>query len=85
MNAKLLVGVMATTTLMLALGMLSANQATASSFPGENGQGHDRQTDCDHGPSGQDCPGKSEDADDHEECTTTFAGKSDNVKDIDCT
>jgi hypothetical protein len=33
---------------------------------------------------GQDCPGNSEDADDHEECTTTFAGKSDNVKDTTC-
>jgi hypothetical protein len=45
----------------------------------------ERQTDCDHGPPDQDCPGKSEDADDHEECTTTFAGKSDNVKDTDYT
>jgi hypothetical protein len=67
---------------MLALAPAILSQVSA--FPGENGQGHDKQTDCDHGPSGQDCPGNSEDADDHEECTTTFAGKSDNVKDTTC-
>ena len=71
--------------LMLALGSVVENQpAVASSFPGEQGQGHNQQTDCDHGPPGQDCPGKSEDADSHEECTTTFAGKSKHVKDTTC-
>ena len=78
MNIKAIVTLSA---LMLALAPAIMTQVSA--FPGENGQGHDQKTDCDHGPEGA-CRGNSGDADDHEECTTTFAGKSDNVKDVNC-
>jgi hypothetical protein len=82
MNNKIATATIALSALMLALAPAVMSQVSA--FPGENGQGHTKKTDCDHGPEGQGCPGKSEDADDHFECTTTFAGKSDNIKFTDC-
>jgi hypothetical protein len=62
------------------------NQALA--FPGENGQGHQRAEECTQTQSGGsttgDCPGQSEKSPNKEECTTTFAGHSSNIKDQNC-
>jgi hypothetical protein len=83
MNTKLTVGMIAITGVMLALSSIVSNQASASSFPGENGQGH-KQT-CSKGNSGSTsdgpCPGNSGGNGNTE---TTNAGNSHVVKDKDC-
>ena len=83
MNNKIATATIALSALMLALAPAVMSQVSA--FPGENGQGHTKQTDCDHGPEGQACPGGSGSPDGQDrECTTVFAGKSDNIKSSDC-
>lgn len=70
MNAKLLIGVMATTTLMLALGVLSANQSAQAA--------NDKFTQTCDGPgqSSKDgeCSGNSQDSGPHDETTSNPAG-----------
>jgi hypothetical protein len=83
MNKYLTIGMISIAALTLALSSVVANQVWAVDLDNP-GKGHERQTDCDHGPEGQGCPGKSEDADGHFECETITAGKSGNVKDSDC-
>jgi hypothetical protein len=59
------------------------NQALA--FPGENGQGHQRTQECTQGPPREECPGNSETNNpNRDECTTTYAGNSNNIKFTDC-
>jgi hypothetical protein len=76
----------AVATSLAVLPAALANQALA--FPGENGQGHKRTEECTQTQSGGtttgDCPGSSEKSPNKEECTTTFAGKSSNIKDQTC-
>ena len=64
--------------------MLSQAFASVEDFPGDNGQGHNEEDDCDHGPEGE-CRGNSGSPDGQDrECTTVFAGNSDHVKATDC-
>jgi hypothetical protein len=83
MNTMLTIGMIAMVGIMLALSSVVANQVWALDVDNP-GKGHERQIDCDHGPEGQKCPGKSGDADGHFECETISAGKSGKVKDSDC-
>ena len=72
----------------LTLAVVPALTSQALAFPGENGQGHTKTETCDQTASGGsttgDCPGKSEKSPNKEECTTTLAGKSSNIKDQTC-
>jgi hypothetical protein len=72
----------------LTLAVVPALTSQALAFPGENGQGHQREEDCTQTQSGGstsgDCPGQSEKSPNKEECTTVFAGKSSNIKDQTC-
>ncbi len=92
MNTKIVTGTIALSALMLALAPAVMSQVFAQDFPGSQGGGHDREeTKSCSDPKFADresCPGKSEDAQgndrEDEECTTVFAGKSDNIKFSDC-
>jgi len=87
MNSKttLTIATIAIAAAMLAISPM-ANQAFASTFPGSQGQGHEEEEECVQGDRsfGEDCPGESQKNPNRLECDTTFAGKSDNIKDQDC-
>jgi hypothetical protein len=86
MNSKttLTIAIIAIAVAMIAISPM-ANQAFAS-FSGSQGRGHQTEETC-VGPSGNikegDCPGQSEKSDSQDETETTFAGRSNNVKDRD--
>jgi hypothetical protein len=89
---KLIIATIATAIFTVAWATVTtANQVLA--FPGENGQGHTKQNTetCTQTQSGDistgDCSGQSEKSPNKDEvtCTTTFAGKSSNIKDQQCT
>ena len=92
MNTKITLGIMALSALTLVLAPIVVSTTFATSFPGDKGRGHDRETETScSDPKFADresCPGNSENAQgndrDDEECTTVFAGKSDNIKFSDC-
>jgi hypothetical protein len=91
---KNVIGTIALSALMLGLAPAVMSQvfATIEDCPGCQGGGHDRElTQSCSDPKFADrpsCPGSSEDAQgndrEDEECTTVFAGNSENVKATDC-
>jgi hypothetical protein len=77
-----LVAAIAVATSLAVLPAALANQALA--FPGENGQGHKKDTGCTQGPDREECPGASGGQNpNRDDCRVTYAGNSDNIKSED--
>jgi hypothetical protein len=74
-------------TIAIAAAMLAISPMASQVYgQGLQGKGHTKDTSCtqDGRDLGDECPGKSEKSPNRDECTTIFAGKSDNVKDVVC-